>query len=291
MNCNCNKKWLYKFFIFLIVTTLVISTCFYIGKTYFNQYANIDNLAKLNGPNKWLIYECKNHCGGWADRLKGIMSVYALSLMTKRHFLIDITTPCNFSKLFVPNLIDWSMPLSNSNRISHMNCMNQLKIGPECLSKFEKNELKSVVEDTEAPTMLALTSNQEWLTFFARKKGFEFQILALGHKTLGDFQLPLVFHQWYKKLFKLSPGLNEKYELIKTQAKLQDKKTRVYCAQIRIGGSRPNVPFDARFNEMGVQKLFWKFIRNEFIQKVICYDFLKCLFCVSVPKYKKSRFS
>ena len=123
----------------------------------------------------------------------------------------------------MPNLVDWPMPSSNSNRITHMNCMNQLEIGPECLSKFEISELNTEGEEEEAPNMLALTSNQEWLSFFARKKGFESQILALGHKTIEDFQLPLVFHQWYRNLLKFSPVLNEKYELIKSQGKLQDK--------------------------------------------------------------------
>jgi hypothetical protein len=44
-------------------------------------------------------------------------------------------------------------------------------------------------------------------------------------------------------------------------------KTRLYCAQIRIGGTRPNVKYDEKFNDYGSQKLFWKFIRNEFINK------------------------
>ena len=58
---------------------------------------------------KWLIYDCKFNFGGWADRIKGNMSVYALSIMTRRQFLIDIELSCNFSQLFVPNEIDWSM--------------------------------------------------------------------------------------------------------------------------------------------------------------------------------------
>ena len=44
-------------------------------------------------------------------------------------------------------------------------------------------------------------------------------------------------------------------------------KTRLYCAQIRIGGTRPNVKYDEKFNDYGSQKIFWKFIRNEFINK------------------------
>jgi hypothetical protein len=106
-----------KIAIYIIIISFITTLVYSITNYYTKSYANINNLAKLNGPNKWLIYECKNDCGSWADRLKGIMSVYALSLMTKRHFLIDITTLCNFSKLFVPNLIDWSMPFFAHKKI------------------------------------------------------------------------------------------------------------------------------------------------------------------------------
>jgi hypothetical protein len=264
-------RWcLNKFINFRIIITLTISlTIIFIY--YIFYYDQIKNLAKLNDPNKWLIYECSSKfvCGGWADRLKGIMSVYALSLMTNRHFLINITSPCNFSKLFLPNLINWSLTQSYNNftNVVHMNCMNQRKPRPECLRKFEVKEVIEDMEKEDAPYILALTSNREWLEFFSRQKSFRSQILANGFKTNENFKIHLVFHQWYKKLFKLAPELNQKYENIKNKAQL-DETIRVYCAQIRIGGSRPHVPFDARFNEIGVQKLFWKFIRSEFIEKV-----------------------
>jgi hypothetical protein len=102
-------------------------------------------------------------------------------------------------------------------------------IRQECLSQFEKSELKTEDEGEEASNMLSITSNQEWLTFFAHQKSFESHILAHDFKTIEDFKLPLVFHQWYTSLFKLSPGLKKKYDLIKRQAKLQDKTIRMYC--------------------------------------------------------------
>ncbi len=53
-------------------------------------------------PNRHLVYYCDGWCGGWGDRLKGIMSSYAWALLTKRSFVIRITQPCQFDQLFVP---------------------------------------------------------------------------------------------------------------------------------------------------------------------------------------------
>jgi hypothetical protein len=53
--------------------------------------------------------------------------------------------------------------------------------------------------------------------------------------------------------------------LIKQQACVYEPK--IYCAQIRIGGKRPGVEYDAQFNHRNVTKLLWQLIRNNFIKK------------------------
>ena len=244
---------------------------------YESKYTNINNLNQLNNDyennqTKWLIYECNEpECGGWADRLKGIMSIYALSLMTRRQFLIDMQSPCNFSQLFLPNEIDWSISppkiVANNEESVLVECMSQTKLGPECLRKYE--EVEEEVKKEMAPKVIRLKSNKDWFSFFSLKKNFHTQIMRLNDfDSVDQFQFALVFNKWYRKLFKLSSSLNEKYEFIKRQARMMND-TRVYCAQIRIGGARPDVEFDAEFNEMGVQRKFWKFIHKEFINKVM----------------------
>ena len=47
--------------------------------------------------------------------------------------------------------------------------------------------------------------------------------------------------------------------------------TQLFCAQIRIGGKRPNVAYDAQFNSVNVTKLFWKFMRENFTQNMSNY--------------------
>ncbi len=52
--------------------------------------------VKLNNNNRYIVYECiegMGLCGGWGDRLKGIYSAYAWSLLSKRKFYININKP------------------------------------------------------------------------------------------------------------------------------------------------------------------------------------------------------
>ena len=65
---------------------------------------------KVLKEKKYVMYECTNSlCGGWGDRLKGIMSAYAWSLLTNRIFLINITNPCLLTTFFEPNEIQWNL--------------------------------------------------------------------------------------------------------------------------------------------------------------------------------------
>jgi hypothetical protein len=46
---------------------------------------------------------------------------------------------------------------------------------------------------------------------------------------------------------------------------LKGKRTKIICAQIRIGGKRENVNNDFQYNHISVTKYFWNYIRENFI--------------------------
>ena len=218
---------------------------------------------------KYLVYECKKlkSCGGWADRLKGIMSVYALSLLVDRRFLIDIRSPCNFSQLFSPNQVDWRISSSSFSTTS-----KSKRVFNDCLNHFRPdkclNALNSTSFSKSENEFLSLKANQDWLSYFSRNSNYHEKILNLGFNSTEHFQLHNVFYKFYHRLFKLTPRLEEKYEKIKRDAQLTPH-TQIYCAQVRIGGARPHVKYDLKVNELGrTQKLFWKFMRENFIQQM-----------------------
>ena len=164
------------------------------------------------------------------------MSVYSFSLLTNRKFLIDITLPCNFSHLLVPNEIDWSFPIETSFAKSKLNmtrvyldCFYKVKLGIECLRDYDESNLneKTTID------LFSFKINKDWLDYFSKNKYFQKRILELDGEekvnTVNDFKLALLFNKWYKKLFKLSPSLLTKYEMIKRKNGLVNKNNQKVC--------------------------------------------------------------
>lgn len=70
--------------------------------------------AGLGAESGWLVYRCTGVCGGWADRLKGISTVFLLSKLTGRRFAIHSPMPADISLWLKPTVdavrsgLDWS---------------------------------------------------------------------------------------------------------------------------------------------------------------------------------------
>ena len=190
------------------------------------------------------------------------MSVYALSLLTNRQFLIDIKTPCNFNKLFLPNKIDWrTNKIDLKSKRIYKDCLNHHE-PTLCLKGF--NYLNESYSNLKNKSIIAIKTNQEWFSYYSSTPELKQKILHLGFNSTQEFQFHLLFNKWYNDLLVLTPSLQEKYDLVKKKAKITHQ-TQIFCAQIRLGGARPNVRFDLKINEFGVQKNFWKFVREKFL--------------------------
>ena len=196
---------------------------------------------------------------------KGLMSAYALALFTNRQFLINITVPCNFSQLFIPNKVNW---LANDYGLySNMSkrkivCKNRKNISvSDCIESFN-----AIVNNSFKEDIIKVTTNYNFINEFAII--FKENIQSLGYSAEG-FRLDKLFHKWYHDLFNLEPTLENKYNLILKQANLNayENKPQIFCAQIRIGGTSEHVQGDLQFNNRNVSKLFWDYIRKKFIKR------------------------
>jgi len=188
------------------------------------------------------------------------MVAYALSLLTDRQLIIALKNPCNFDKIFLPNKVNW-LP-------SQFDLTEKTSTILDCRGSRRSNCIEgfSNAKNFETDVLYLSATDQGLLRILAEQKDFQSKILSLGLvNNIQDFKLKNLFHKWYNDLFRLEPLLEEKYDLIKKQANL-NKKTKIYCAQIRIGGRRPNVEKDLQFNDRNITKTFWKFIRDKFIK-------------------------
>ena len=215
---------------------------------------------------KYLVYECQSSCGGWADRLKGIISVFALSLLTNRQFIINITNPCNFSQLFVPNEVNWDpspIVLQGNATTTRITCMTAANI--ECIELFTLKKSKLLDESG----VLIIRTNRDFIHFPYENKDLREKILNLGFSP-NNFTSEYLFHEWYNKLFKLEPNLLEKYTSFKKSQ--TNSVVLLFCAQIRIGGSRPHVSYDSKFNHRNVTIEFWRFIKEKFVRNATLHN-------------------
>jgi hypothetical protein len=105
---------LVAFILFLILNYTILTSKlhsflpFLQNVTYFSttRISKTIFFSKNESDKKYLVYECTNEniCGGWGDRLKGIMSAYAISLLTDRYFLINHVKPCLLTHYFEPSI-------------------------------------------------------------------------------------------------------------------------------------------------------------------------------------------
>ena len=244
-----------------IITILVL----YILSVYMD-------LEICENKKKYIRFECsKPLCGGWADRLEGIMGAYVWSLFTKREFLIDIDYPCSLSIMLEPNILKWNKPIKcfdyfNNTRRNLLQPFKSVRLEKMGDWNF-RNRLKEIdISDYHKDAnLIAIKNNLDWIDAFSANKHLNHSIYELGYKK-SNFRIYYLVQKFYNIFFKLTPKLEETYKKFIKEAK-PDNKTKLICAQIRIGGARPNVKYDYQFMPRNSSKLFWKFIRETFIDK------------------------
>ena len=93
-----------------------------------------------------------------------------------------------------------------------------------------------------------------------KKRNLSSFIKEWGFKP-KEFHFSQAFLHWFNKLFKLHPDVASKFQPYLEKAK--PKKTMpLICVQIRIGGKRPNVPYDREITPRDFTVHYWDFVRN-----------------------------
>ncbi len=121
-------------------------------------------IIKENQIKKCLVYICEDRgCGGIADRIKGIMSVYALALMTDRKLIINMTFPCKLDKYLIPNEVDWSQTVPNSLKSIHyeinVDSINILKNAVDINQLWKNTDVVKIQTNLHILYSLSLNKN------------------------------------------------------------------------------------------------------------------------------------
>ncbi len=253
---------------FICILFILLFLLFYIEQLsqYITAYSKLlDNYTEKKESNKYIVYECIDGmlCGGWGDRLKGIYSAYAWSLISGRKFYININKPCRLTNMLVPNKIKWNTNFTELyknnpkkeyfdriDRVSEDNIRNYR------LEEFERNSTDIII----------IRNNLDWLEHMSKNVNIKQKLINLGYEP-DEFKMQFVFKKWYNDLFRLSERFSNKYVNFLNKIK-QNKNEILICAQIRIGGAREYVNNDENFTMKNNTVVYWNHIRNVFLKNV-----------------------
>ncbi|KAL4216324.1 hypothetical protein ACF0H5_024050 [Mactra antiquata] len=162
----------------------------------FKTFPNYQN------ETKYLIYYCDIKCGGLADRLKGIIMVYMTSLLTKRRFAINMTTPCDLEQFLTPNLLDWTPPSRNYTKGKKMSILDYFERYDAFKIDYLKYDLDPI--STMNYDLVLMRSNQHWVR--------EFRTLTISPERFPElytYHSSELFRIIYHGLFKSSKMLQK----------------------------------------------------------------------------------
>lgn len=132
-------------------------------KSVLNEYNN--RIVETNNDAKQsiLIYSTRRHqimpdpkyVGGLADRLKGLMTVFYLAVLSNRRFVVHWDSPLNLEENLLPSRYDWRLRFAQrlvnaSDELSHVDLVDRSEILDELdvdqqINKFFGNQIPVII--------------------------------------------------------------------------------------------------------------------------------------------------
>ncbi|KAI0983829.1 hypothetical protein GJ496_000913 [Pomphorhynchus laevis] len=196
-----------------------------------NEWLSYVGSSIMNKSNGHVIYSCDRiGCGGWADRIKGIISAFILSVILQRGLLISVDHPCKLTSVLFPN---------DSKFAWHQNLrdVNGSSIFLKLVGNSEDRQLvRSSIQQQNYTYLqsfkkLYITGN-DLLFDLVMSDSFDqdqFANIDKRYMVLENF-----YPQLYNRLFTLVQPLTKEKDTILSQ---QIGNATLICAQMRIGKS------------------------------------------------------
>ena len=235
---------------------------------YYFSSDQISSMIQQIEKDKYVEYVCdepSNVCGGWGDRMKGILSAYGLSLLLNRKFSLLITKPCNMELILRPNEVDWLELRSRADFVQLNSSNFFIRENFGLVKEFETNNFMSYINQSYYRTsnIIKLKTNLMMINAVAKNPTVSARLKEIGFNDPKKFKLYYQTYNWYKKLFKLAPKYDKKYSSILSKAK-PNKSTFLICSQLRIGGkTQSNVKDDTVYTHGNESLKFWQFISEK----------------------------
>ncbi|XP_033753753.1 uncharacterized protein LOC117337075 [Pecten maximus] len=215
----------------------------------FNNHSKFNEDVKMLGK-RYLVYDCskshKEHCGGWSDRLSGILSTFVLASLTNRTFKINFDTPCVLSEYLQPNIYNWTIGHSEfKNKSSSYHVLsNSLfhKMGKDLTSEGLRKYFQADV--------CFVRMNWDLTRQFRKYPNIQKYVSWITELHFSD-----IYFKLFDTLFKPSPEIVKDLDTIRKNT----SRSKTACAHLRIGGN-PSMRNDHPRIDKNALKTIWSFL-------------------------------
>lgn len=180
---------------------------------------------------------------GWGDRLRGMMSLFMISLMLDRNFRVEITHPCNLTHILRPNLYNWTQSIAGlivTDPRTHRRRFNLTRKMLITTANAKEEILRNVseilytnrtIDSIWSEDVLYWATNKDYFHQLAENKFYRKKFKSYGILTKYNIKLEILFPLFYEILFQPVQTIQEHIQ----QVKFKQKHQHVICTQIRTG--------------------------------------------------------
>ncbi|XP_033761877.1 uncharacterized protein LOC117343565 [Pecten maximus] len=239
---------------------------------------SIQTFGTIDKGQRYIVYDCSKAkegvCGGWSDRMSGILSTLVISLLTKRRFLIKHDKPCLIEDYLIPaDRFDW--------RFNKSILLNKTSSYQDLSARKSTNLRKYLSGSLDINTYFEhdvnfVRMNWDFTEEFRKRRNIEDEIPWVTKLKYAD-----MYKQLFNFLFTPSPLFAKALNEVKSQR----TRPKIACAHLRVGGN-PTMPGDDRRKRLRVD-LVWKHFKK--LNKRI-YDIFIATDAEHVKRMAKKRY-
>lgn len=199
-----------------------------------------------------ITYKCVKACWGWNDRVRGMICLYVISILTGRRFYINHSYPCD---------LGYFVDLSNQTWVGKMPPGKQQRWkddGPDGAARKRFVELTNIEEVLNNTQHVQVTTNINCVDPLLKNPIYSRQLSQLT--TQATAQNVTLFSMLFNKLFNFGSGLEKAKGNFLSEVK-KGHGSLLVCAHVRIGDSSTMRHKVRSWGIKAVQEL-WRFLHT-----------------------------
>ncbi|XP_069114288.1 uncharacterized protein [Argopecten irradians] len=200
---------------------------------------------------RFIVYDCsyswEGDCGGWSDRIAGILTTFIISILAKRRFLVNFDKPCYLEDYFAPSYFSWRYEVStvwNKSSSFHKLRNNNYKQIEKYL--FGREDINTYFTED----VVYLRMNWDFLRDFKSRPGIGKDVPWITKYHQAD-----IYKHFIDVFFKLPPTSEI---AISERIRANRKRSKLACVHIRHG-TNPNMPRDNKRPDQPLDVLWGHF--------------------------------